>query len=86
MGRTEERTELKTVKRCLEEKREASKLVDEFPEGFFLDLILRGLCLDLIEPGCVVFSLNIPPRLLVRILPTLFIFLFFSFFYAFFVV
>jgi len=73
------RTELESVKRYLEEKREASKLVDEFPQEFFLDLILRGLRLDLIEPGRIVFSMNIPRRLLVRILPALFIFLCFSF-------
>jgi len=64
-------TNLESVKRYLE-KRLTSTVDDEFPPKFLEPFILRGLRLDLIQPGRVVFSMNIPPRLLVRILPTLF--------------
>nr|AFK33840.1 unknown [Medicago truncatula] len=56
-------TDLESVKRYLE-KREASTVDDEFPPKFLEPFILRGLRSDLIEPGHVVFSMNIPPRLL----------------------
>ncbi|MCH84854.1 acyl-coenzyme A thioesterase-like protein [Trifolium medium] len=58
--------ELESVKRYLEKKgeEEASTVNDEFPRGFLEHLVLRGLHLDLIQPGHVVFSMNIPPRLL----------------------
>jgi len=68
-------TDLESVKRYLE-KREASTVDEEFPPKFLEPFILRGLRLDLIQPGRVVFSMNIPPRLLVR---TLFNFFFFFF-------
>jgi len=56
-----------SVKKYLE-KREASTVDDEFPHKFLQYLILRDLRLDLIQPGRVVYSMNIPPRLLVRTL------------------
>ncbi|RHN70037.1 putative acyl-CoA hydrolase [Medicago truncatula] len=56
MGKTEASTK----------KGEASSMVDdELPQEFLEHLTLRGLRLDRIEPGRVVFSMNIPPRLLV---------------------
>ncbi|KEH35673.1 acyl-coenzyme A thioesterase-like protein [Medicago truncatula] len=55
--------DLESVKKYLE-KRLASTVDDEFPPKFLQHLILRALRLDLIEPGRVVFSMNIPPRLL----------------------
>ncbi|AES72956.2 acyl-coenzyme A thioesterase-like protein [Medicago truncatula] len=55
MGKTEASTK----------KGEASSMVDdELPQEFLEHLTLRGLRLDRIEPGRVVFSMNIPPRLL----------------------
>jgi len=59
--------DLESVKKYLE-KRLAAMVDDEFPPKFLQHLILRALRLDLIEPARVVFSMNIPPRLLVRTL------------------
>ncbi|AES72960.1 uncharacterized protein [Medicago truncatula] len=61
-----EKTDLESAKRYLEEKGEASLKVDddEFPPKFLEHLILRGLRFDVIEPGRVIFTMNIPPRLL----------------------
>ncbi|CAJ2641358.1 unnamed protein product [Trifolium pratense] len=63
------KTEFESVKRYLEKNKgesESESTVDdeELPRGFLDHLILRGLCLHLIEPGRVLFSMNIPPRLL----------------------
>ncbi|CAJ2641355.1 unnamed protein product [Trifolium pratense] len=66
MGKTDER-ELESVKRYLEnkeEEEEASTVNNKLPRGFLEHLILRGLRLHLIQPGRVLFSMNIPPRLL----------------------
>ncbi|CAK8568032.1 unnamed protein product [Lathyrus sativus] len=59
------KTDLESVKRYLQ-KREASnsKQDDEFPKEFLEPLVFHGLRLDLIQPGRVVFSMKIPPRLL----------------------
>jgi len=72
-----EKTDLESVKRYLEEKGEALLKVDddEFPPKFLEHLILGGLRLDVIEPGRVVFTMNIPPSLLVRTLFNLFLLL-----------
>jgi len=78
MGKTVASTDLESMKRYLQ-KEEASTVDDEFPREFLEHLTLRGLRWDLIEPGRVVFSMNIPPRLLVCILATLFIFFCFVF-------
>jgi len=60
MGKTEASTEKGEA---------ASSIVDnELPREFLEHLTLRGLRLDLIESGRVVFSMNIPSRLLVCIL------------------
>ncbi|PNX56529.1 acyl-coenzyme A thioesterase, partial [Trifolium pratense] len=61
--------EFESVKRYLVKNKgesESESTVDdeELPRGFLDHLILRGLCLHLIEPGRVLFSMNIPPRLL----------------------
>lgn len=74
MNKSEERrTEFESVKRYLE-KGESSTADDEFPPKFLEPLILDGIRLDLIKPGRVVFSMNIPPRLLVLFFNLLFIF------------
>ncbi|WJX40996.1 hypothetical protein P8452_28416 [Trifolium repens] len=66
MGKTEgeRRTKLESVKRYLENKGKASTVDDEFPSKFLEPLVLDGQRLQLIEPGRVVFSMKIPPRLL----------------------
>lgn len=71
MAKTEERiTDLESVKRYLEKKGEelAPTVDNELPQEFLGHLVVRGLRLDLIEPGRIVFSMKIPPNLLVRIL------------------
>lgn len=79
MGKREERrTDLESVKKYLET---GEAVDDELPKEFLEALICRGLRLDLIQPGRIVFSINIPPRLLVRILSYLILttlFIFFS--------
>ncbi|KAK2391299.1 acyl-coenzyme A thioesterase [Trifolium repens] len=63
------KTEFELVKRYLEKNKgeeESESTVDdeELPRAFLEHLILRGLRLHLIQPGRVLFSMNIPPRLL----------------------
>ncbi|XP_058781298.1 uncharacterized protein LOC131655430 [Vicia villosa] len=58
-------TDLESVKRYLEkEETSNSKQDDEFPKEFIEPLVFHDLRLDLIQPGRVVFSMKIPPRLL----------------------
>ncbi|XP_061376125.1 uncharacterized protein LOC133318163 [Gastrolobium bilobum] len=56
--------ELNAVKKYLEKGGETSSLVDGLPPRFLEPLILNALSVDLIEPGRVVCSMKIPPRLL----------------------
>ncbi|WJX40994.1 hypothetical protein P8452_28414 [Trifolium repens] len=64
------KTEFELVKKRYLEKNkgeeESESTVDdeELPRAFLEHLILRGLRLHLIQPGRVLFSINIPPRLL----------------------
>lgn len=57
------------VKKYLENEGEGASTttitVDGLPPLFIEPLIFYGLHLDLMEPGRVVFSMKIPPRLLV---------------------
>ncbi|TKY73742.1 Acyl-coenzyme A thioesterase 13 [Spatholobus suberectus] len=53
--------ELECIKKSLEE----GDVVDGMPSRLLEPLILNGLRVDLIEPGRVVCSMKIPPRLLV---------------------
>ncbi|PNX74825.1 acyl-coenzyme A thioesterase [Trifolium pratense] len=55
------KTEFESVKRYLEKNKGESESESE-TRAFLEHLILRGLRLNLIEPGHVVFSMNIPPR------------------------
>ncbi|CAJ2641354.1 unnamed protein product [Trifolium pratense] len=66
MGKTEgeEKTKLESVKNYLENKGKASTVENEFPPKFLEPLVLDGQCLQLMEPGRMVFSMKIPPRLL----------------------
>jgi len=71
MAKIEERiTDLESVKRYLENKGEesASMVDDELLPDFLGHLVVGGLHLDLIQPGRIVFSMKIPPHLLVCIL------------------
>jgi hypothetical protein len=67
MGKAEERTELESVKNYLEKRGETASTVNALPPKFLEHLISHGLRLDLLQPDCIVFSMKIPPRLLVRI-------------------
>ncbi|XP_028766130.1 acyl-coenzyme A thioesterase 13 [Neltuma alba] len=48
----------------LDERNEIESVVNELPPRFLEPLVLSGLRVDLIEPGRVVCSMKIPPRLL----------------------
>jgi hypothetical protein len=61
------KTEFELVKRYLEKNKGEEESESELPRAFLEHLILRGLRLHLIQPGRVLFSMNIPPRLLVRL-------------------
>lgn len=39
--------------------------MEEMPTKFFERFIMQGLCVDLSEPGRVICSMKVPPRLLV---------------------
>ncbi|KAK2445167.1 acyl-coenzyme A thioesterase [Trifolium repens] len=58
------KTEFELVKRYLEKNKGEEESESELPRAFLEHLILRGLRLHLIQPGRVLFSMNIPPRLL----------------------
>ncbi|XP_057421709.1 uncharacterized protein LOC130715606 [Lotus japonicus] len=55
---------LDSVKKFLEKKGETASMVDGLPPKFLEPLTLSSLHVDLIEPGRVVCSMKIPPRLL----------------------
>ncbi|TKY73744.1 Acyl-coenzyme A thioesterase 13 [Spatholobus suberectus] len=56
--------DLESVKRYLEKGGETASAVDGLPPRFLEPLIMNALRVDLIEPGRVVCSMKIPPRLL----------------------
>jgi acyl-coenzyme A thioesterase 13 len=56
--------DLESVKRYLEKGGETASTVNEFPLRFMEPLIMGSLRVDLIEPGRVICSMKIPPRLL----------------------
>ncbi|AES72954.1 putative acyl-CoA hydrolase [Medicago truncatula] len=64
MGKAEERTKLRSVKNYLEKRGKTASTLDALPPKFLEHLICHGLRLDLLQPGCIVFSMKIPPRLL----------------------
>lgn len=67
MGKAEERTELESVKNYLKKRGEKASKINALPPKFLEHLICHGLRLDLLEPSRIVFSMKIPPRLLVHI-------------------
>jgi len=61
--------DLESVRRYIEkggheDDKKASK-IEEMPPRFFEKFVMEGLHIDLIEPGRVVCSMKVPPRLLV---------------------
>lgn len=67
--------ELESVKKYLEKGGETASMVNGFPPKFLETLIMSSLRVDLIEPGRVICSMIIPPRLLVLTFSTPLIFL-----------
>jgi len=61
--------DLESVKRYLEtggyEEDKNASTIEKMPLRFFERFIMQGLHIDLIEPGRVVCSMKVPPRLLV---------------------
>lgn len=58
--------ELEAVKRYLEKGGETASTVNGLPPRFLEPLVMSDLRVDLIEPGRVICSMKIPPRLLVQ--------------------
>ncbi|XP_027366912.1 acyl-coenzyme A thioesterase 13-like [Abrus precatorius] len=58
------RMDLDSVKKYLEKGSKNTSEVDSTPSKFLESLIMNGLSVDLIEPGHIVCSMKIPPRLL----------------------
>lgn len=60
--------ELESVKKYLEkgggDDDKNKSTMEEMPSKFFERFIMQGLRVDLIEPGRVICSMNVPPRLL----------------------
>ena len=60
--------DLESVKRLLENGKgtENEPSIDSLPTRLFDPFILYGLHVDLVEPGRLVCSMKVPPRLLVK--------------------
>ncbi|XP_077248779.1 thioesterase superfamily protein [Tasmannia lanceolata] len=58
--------DLKSIKKSLETAGEKSvpPSVDSLPEKFYDPFIIHGIHVDLIEPGRILCSMKVPPRLL----------------------
>ncbi|KAK9291522.1 hypothetical protein L1049_019470 [Liquidambar formosana] len=58
--------DLESVKRYLEKggSENESSFIDSMPPKFFETLITQGLHVDLIQPGRVICTMKVPPRLL----------------------
>ena len=63
--------DLASVKRYLEKGIETASVVDGMPWKFLEPLFMNGFQVDLIEPGRVVCSMKMPPRLLVLYIQSL---------------
>lgn len=59
--------DIESVKNYLEKSTSGTSKdeIDSMPFRFFEPLIMSGLKVDLIEPGRVICSMKVPPRLLV---------------------
>lgn len=62
--------DLESARRFLEKQGGPyESVVDSLPHRFFEPFVVEGLKVDLIEPGRVLCSLTVPPRLLVNSSP-----------------
>ncbi|KAM1123103.1 hypothetical protein ACFX13_004618 [Malus domestica] len=59
-----EETSMEMVKLFLEKKGEMAIAMDTLPDKFFEPFIMKGVKVDLLEPGRIVCSFKVPPRLL----------------------
>ncbi|KAM1008041.1 hypothetical protein TB2_004397 [Malus domestica] len=59
-----EETSMEMVKLFLEKKGEMAVAMDTLPDKFFEPFIMKGVKIDLLEPGRIVCSFKVPPRLL----------------------
>ncbi|CAN6553532.1 unnamed protein product [Malus baccata var. baccata] len=59
-----EETSMEMVKLFLEKKGEMAVAMDTLPDKFFEPFIMKGVKVDLLEPGRIVCSFKVPPRLL----------------------
>ncbi|KAL6282833.1 hypothetical protein ACE6H2_013762 [Prunus campanulata] len=55
---------MESVKKFLEKEGEMVMTMDGLPNKFFESFILKGIKVDLLEPGRIVCSFKVPPRLL----------------------
>ncbi|XP_021807348.1 acyl-coenzyme A thioesterase 13-like [Prunus avium] len=53
---------MESVKKFLEKEGEMAITMDALPEKFFEPFIMKGIQVDLLEPGCIVCSFKVPPR------------------------
>ncbi|KAM1792453.1 hypothetical protein ACFX16_036463 [Malus domestica] len=58
-----EETSMEIVKKFLEKEGEMAIAMDSLPDRFFEPFILKGINVDLLEPGHIVCSFKVPPRL-----------------------
>nr|DAD39244.1 TPA_asm: hypothetical protein HUJ06_013567 [Nelumbo nucifera] len=60
--------DLESVKRMLErgDNKSGNASLDALPPKFFDQFIVQGLKVDLIEPGRIICTMKVPPRLLHR--------------------
>ncbi|XP_020416839.1 acyl-coenzyme A thioesterase 13 isoform X1 [Prunus persica] len=59
-----EETSMESVKKFLEKEGEMAISMDGLPDKFFEPFIMKGIQVDLLEPGRIVCSFKVPPRLL----------------------
>ncbi|CAL8148907.1 unnamed protein product [Prunus armeniaca] len=59
-----EETSMKSVKKFLEKEGEMAMTMDGLLDKFFESFIMKGIKVDLLEPGRIVCSFKVPPHLL----------------------
>ncbi|KAL6275506.1 hypothetical protein ACE6H2_019107 [Prunus campanulata] len=57
-------TSMESVKKFLEKEGEMAMTMDGLPDKFFESFIMKGIKVDLLEPGRIVCSFKVSPRLL----------------------
>ncbi|XP_008225768.1 PREDICTED: uncharacterized protein LOC103325391 [Prunus mume] len=61
-----EETSIESVKKFFENEGEMAMTMDGLPDKFFESFIMKNIKVDLLEPGRIVCSFRVPPRLLKR--------------------